>query len=388
METVERAIQLIKENVKPNAVVNETLAECLGLSLAADVFSPMDMPPFPQSAMDGYAVANKQAQYEVVGEVKAGDDASNLALKTGEAHRIFTGAMIPSNTEYVVIQEHVTVQGNKITVPTDYDYKFNIRPLGEQLKMGELAAKKGTTLTPGLIGFLATLGIVEVPVYKKPEITIIATGNELTKVGNDLAPGKIYESNTIMLQMALQSYGFSAKIHCVKDNLDNTLKTVADAIKDSDVVFLSGGISVGKYDFVHEVLERLEVQQVFYKIKQKPGKPLYFGIKGNTIVFGLPGNPAAALTSFYIYGLSAIAQKIGRKTDFIKEEEKLLTKAIEKPAGRTFFLKGKVKGEMVEVLSGQSSAMLSAFSDTDCFILLNQDKTNWAEGEAVKILKL
>lgn len=388
METVERAIQLVKENVKTNPMISEKLIDCLGLSLAEDIFSPIDMPPFPQSAMDGYVVSGKNTQYNVIGEIKAGDDASNLTLKTGEAFRIFTGAMIPSNAKYVIIQEHVNVQENKILIPSDYDFKFNIRPLGEQLKEGELAAKKGITLTPGLIGFLATLGMMNVSVYKKPEITIIATGNELTKVGKELAPGKIYESNTIMLQMALQSYGFLAKIHCVDDNLDNTLETVSKAINESDVVFLSGGISVGKYDFVHEVLERLKVKEVFYKIKQKPGKPLYFGIKGNTIVFGLPGNPAAALTSFYIYGLSAIAQKIGRNTDFIKEEEKRLTKAIEKPAGRTFFLKGKTNGEMVEVLSGQSSAMLSAFSDTDCFIMLNQDKTNWEAGDTVKVLKL
>ncbi len=388
METVERAIQLIKENVKTNPIISKNLVDCLGLSLAEDIFSPIDMPPFPQSAMDGYVVSGKETQYTVIGEIKAGDDASNLALKAGEAFRIFTGAMIPSNAKYVIIQEHVRVQENKILIPSGYDFKFNIRPLGEQLKEGELAAKKGTSLTPGLIGFLTTLGIMEVSVYKKPEITLIATGNELTKVGKELAPGKIYESNTIMLQMALQSYGFSAKIYCVEDNLDNTLETVSKAIKDSDVVFLSGGISVGKYDFVHEVLERLKVKEVFYKIKQKPGKPLYFGIKGNTIVFGLPGNPAAALTSFYIYGLSAIAQKIGRNTDFIKEEEKKLTKAIEKPAGRTFFLKGKTGGDLVEILSGQSSAMLSAFSDTDCFIMLNQDKTNWEAGDTVKVLKL
>jgi molybdopterin molybdotransferase len=188
--------------------------------------------------------------------------------------------------------------------------------------------------------------------------------------------------------MALQSFGFSADICSVKDDLDSTLKTVSAALKNSDVVFLSGGISVGKYDYVHEVLERLDVQQIFYKVKQKPGKPLYFGIKENTIVFGLPGNPAAALTSFYIYGLRAIAKKIARKTDFIKEDLKKLTEAIEKPANKTFFLKGKINEDKVEVLPGQSSAMLGAFSDTDCFILLNQDKTNWRKGDNVRVLKI
>src|SRR5690554_2381397 len=136
METVERAIQLIKENVKTNPIISKNLVDCLGLSLAEDIFSPIDMPPFPQSAMDGYVVSSKETQYTVIGEIKAGDDASNLALKAGEAFRIFTGAMIPSNAKYVIIQEHVRVQENKILIPSGYDFKFNIRPLGEQLKEG------------------------------------------------------------------------------------------------------------------------------------------------------------------------------------------------------------------------------------------------------------
>lgn len=390
MESVENAIQLIKENVDRHPVVKEKLEDCLGHSLAIDLISPINMPPFSQSAMDGYAVAGKQLEYSVIGEIKAGDDAGSIALKSGEAVRIFTGGMIPKGADFVIIQEHVSVKekDNKITVPLDYVHKTNIRPLGEQLKKGEVATKKGTTLTPGLIGFLTTLGIVEVEVYRKPTFSIIATGNELTEAGKTLAPGKIYESNALMLKMALQSYGFSANTYRVADDLQQTLKTVEKAINNSDVVFLSGGISVGKYDFVHEVLEQLGVEEIFYKVRQKPGKPLYFGQKKNTVVFGLPGNPAAALTSFYVYGLVAIAQKMGRKVDFLKEEEKQLTEAIEKPAGRTFFLKGKVNGNEVEILSGQSSAMLSAFSATDCFILLNQEATHWEKGATVKVLNL
>lgn len=388
MVTVEKARKYIEENILENPIKIETLGKSLGLVLAEDILSPINMPPFSQSAMDGYAVSNPSEKYIINGEIKAGDDASSITVKKGEAYRIFTGAMVPKNAKYVVIQEHVTKENNKLILPKDYQFRSNIRPLGEQIMKSDIAAKKGTLLNAGLIGYLTTLGITEVPVYKKPKISIIATGNELIEAGESLKPGKIYESNTLMLQMALEEYGFTSEVLKVKDDYEKTKAVISKVISENDLIFISGGISVGDYDFVHKSLLQLGVKEIFYKVKQKPGKPLYFGKHSSCFVFALPGNPAAALSSFYIYGLPAIAKMIGRDVPYLETDIKALMEDVEKPAGRTFFLKGKIINEEVKVLTGQSSAMLNAFTEADCLIELDQEKTEWKKGEKIKVLKL
>lgn len=388
MISVENAMQLIHKNVNRNPVVRKEISGCLGLVLAEDIHSSIDMPPFPQSAMDGYAVSFESQTYKVIGEIRAGDDASSFRIGKEEAYRIFTGAMIPKNTKFVVVQEAVERDGNHIKLKENYKFQSNIRLQGEQLFKNEIAAKKGSLLNAGLIGFLAMIGIREVLVYDKPKICVVATGSELSKPGEYLKPGKIYESNGIMLQMALVEYGFDAETMVVTDNLEQTKNELQKALKRYDLVFITGGISVGDYDFVYESLQHLGVEEVFYKVKQKPGKPLFFGKKGNTIVFGLPGNPAAALTSFYVYGLSAISGKIGRNENFVREAYKKLAEDIQTTEDKTFFLKGIQDDTEVKVSKGQSSAMLNGFTEANCFIILSQGKSEWKKGDEVKTLEL
>ena len=210
MITVEEALKIVESNSTPSKIRKKvSLANAIGFVLAEDVVSPIDMPPFRQSAMDGYAVRiHNSTQYEIIGELKAGDG-KRLSLHTGQAVRIFTGAPVPADADSIVIQEKTTIKEQQLQVHDEVLIQSNIRPKGEQIRKGEIALGKGVTLTPAAIGFLTTLGITDVSVFKKPSIGIIATGNELVEAGTKLEYGQIYESNSLMLLTALENLGYT-----------------------------------------------------------------------------------------------------------------------------------------------------------------------------------
>lgn len=386
MISVDLAFDRIKEAIKgPLEVVEMNIDDAIGFVLAKECISPISFPPFHQSAMDGYAIndAGQQLEFKVIGELKAGDSAENRTLQVGEACRVFTGSMLPTNTTAVVKQEDVTRNIDTIQLSGTISNQDNIRLCGEQINFGEVAVPKDTLLNPGAIGFLATLGVKNVSVYRKPEIAVIATGNELVSAGSELKSGQIYESNTSTLIAALSTFGFQATTFVVVDNYDLIKEQIEKAILENELVLITGGISVGDYDFVGQILADLKVDEKFYKVKQKPGKPLYFGTKGDTLIFALPGNPAAVLTSFYIYVLRALAGLIGRTTPFLGHRKVQLSTDFEKSARLTLFLKGEVKENQAVVLSAQSSAMLSSFINANCLIRLEEDKSSWKKGELV-----
>ena len=252
MITVEEAIKIIDLNSSLNQKTEQKkIALCEGFVLSEDITSPINMPPFRQSAMDGYAInMHESNKYSLLGEVKAGDS-KNPSLKKGEAVRIFTGAAVPDNANCVVMQEKVIRKKEEIEVQNKPLLQENIRPLGEQSKIGEVALKKGTRLNPAAIGFLTTLGITSAYVYKKPSIAVIATGNELVAPGQALKHGQIYESNSLMLSVALNKYGYpNNEIHKVPDDYPSTFELLKNTIENKDIVIISGGISVGDYDYV------------------------------------------------------------------------------------------------------------------------------------------
>lgn len=387
MVSVEEAFSMISEATNGLGVIEMELRNAIGFVLAEDYISTLSFPPFDQSAMDGYAVNNKDDQREflVVNELKAGDSASAITLRNGEACRIFTGAMLPINTIAVVKQEDVVRIDSTIQVERPIARGENIRLCGEQINDGEVAVLANTVLNPGAIGFLSTLGVKNVKVYRKPKIAIIATGNELITAGSKLEIGKIFESNTNTLISALSVYGFQATAEVVEDSYNLIRQKIEEAINSNDLVLITGGISVGDYDFVGKILHDLNVEEKFYKVKQKPGKPLFFGFKGETIVFALPGNPAAVLTSFYMYVLHALAGLTGRKTGYLTHKKVKLSVRFEKSPNLTFLLKGKIENDHVTILPAQSSAMLSSFIEADCLIRLNENKAIWEKDELVDV---
>ncbi|MFI1743374.1 molybdopterin molybdotransferase MoeA [Thalassobellus sediminis] len=390
MISVEDAIQLVKNNTKP--LLKETtkpVEKAGGYILFKDVYSPINMPPFRQSAMDGYALfLHESLSYSLIDEVKAGDNHQPI-LKQGEAVRIFTGAPVPDTANAIMMQEKVKNDGRKITIEHSINQETNIRPLGEQVKEGDIALKKGTKLTPAAIGYLTSLGITTVYVYKKPSIALVTTGNELIKAGQPLNYGQIYESNSTMLQNALYNLKFyDITLHKVEDDYEKTKSKLETVINENDLVIVTGGISVGDYDFVGKSLIELNTENIFYKVKQKPGKPLFFGKKEDTLIFALPGNPAAALSCFYVYVYIALQKMMNRNVIELPRIKAKSLSNFEKRGDRPQFLKAIYKENTVEILEGQNSSMLQTFALSNALVFVPETVSNISINDDVEVILL
>ena len=390
MISVEKASHILKTNIFPiHKTETLSILKAVDHVLFEDIYAPINMPPFPQSAMDGYALClHDSLEYDIKGEIKAGDNLKP-ELKTGDALRIFTGAPVPETGNAVVMQEKVTLHAQKITLNEPVTSGSNIRAIGEQIKKGDIALKKGTKLTPVSIGFLSSLGITEVSVYKHPSIAIIVTGNEIVEAGQPLAYGQIYDSNSVMLQITLNKLGYTnISMHKVDDKYTNTLNKLDDVINNNDLVLVSGGISVGDYDFVGKALQELHVKELFYKVNQKPGKPLFFGKKDDTVIFGLPGNPAASLSCFYIYVQTALQIMSGNMDFSLNRTNAISESKFIKHGDRAQFLKAIYKHGNVTILDGQSSSMLHTFALANALVYVPESRYTIEKNESVETILL
>ncbi|MCF8462049.1 MAG: molybdopterin molybdotransferase MoeA [Flavobacteriales bacterium] len=388
MTTVEEAKILVAQ-FNPNLktfVCN--VPSSSGMVLAEDVLSPIHMPPFAQSAMDGYALGDgsrvQGSTFKVVGEAAAGSGVS-FQLKQGEAVRIFTGAPVPATATAIVQQEWIERNENTITLQREVPDRMHIRSQGEQMQKGDVAIEKGTLITPATIGFLSMLGITTVPVFEKPKITVLVTGNELVSPGLELQYGQIFESNSTMLIAALAQEGVEAKSERVADNLDETIEKIGQAMAKSDIIILSGGISVGDHDHVRTALAELRVNEEFYKVAQKPGKPIFFGTKGQKAVFALPGNPAASLSCFYEYVLPVVRKFYGHQDIHLPSFKLPIADGVIRKMDRAQFLKAKVENGKVHVLEGQSSAMLNTFALSNAQVYIPANSQELKQGDFVEV---
>ena len=386
MISVSEALDLIKTHSSQLPKVKIPLRDSYGCFLAEEQIAPISSPSFRQSAMDGYAFRSGEIyELEVIGECKAGD-AQEFDLQENQAVRIFTGARVPDQADTVIMQEHVEVNGGKISIQKMPEKTTNVRAIGEQVQVGEQLLPAGTKITESIIGFLAGFGINDVLVFNKPKITLIVTGNELQEAGSPLKPGCIYESNAVMLESALKSRGFdSVQILKVADDLEATKKTVAQGL-EADVLLLSGGISVGDYDFVNEALQANGVQEIFYKVNQKPGKPLWFGKKGDKLVFALPGNPASSLTCFLIYALSALKIMLGNPDVDLNFQTGVLKHRTFNKFGKTLFILGTEKNGELDIYPKQASSMLISYALGNALVLIPENLEVLEAGESVQFL--
>jgi molybdopterin molybdotransferase len=387
MITVARAWTLIKEHVMTLAAVKVNLKEAGGLVLAQDIIASKDVPSFSQSNMDGYTFCfNENNQpYTIVGEVAAG--ASQIkAIEKGTAVRIFTGALVPEGADTVLMQEKAKIDGVVLTVLDEKIKKGDhVRAIGSEIKKGERALTKGMILKPAAIGFIAGMGIEKVMVYPAPRIGILVTGNELQTVGSDLKEGQVYESNSYTLMAALEALNIKEiKVKQVKDDLVQITNELNSLIKETDIVLMTGGVSVGDYDFTLMAFDNCQVKTVFHKIKQKPGKPLLFGLKAEKIIFGLPGNPSSVLTCFYEYVLPAI-EKLTYQTVSLKAIQAPIAHTFKKLQGLTHFAKAMYDGENVTLLTGQESYKFASYAVANCLAILPEEVEEITKGTIIHI---
>lgn len=390
METmihVQKAKELIAESIKPPEPVSVRLTDAIGLVLAEDVFSPYDIPAYPQSSMDGYAFAFEEGKltYVLDGEMAAGSN-HQFQLKPGFAVRIFTGAAVPSGADTVLMQEKSAVQDGHLQL-TDLLLKKgdNFRQAGSEIQKGAKALPKGHSLNAASIGFLAGMGISSVMAYPKPRVAILVTGNELQLPGKPLEYGQVYDSNSLTLKACLsQLYINGVDIFSCGDDLFQLQSILENALQRADLILMTGGVSVGDYDFTMDAFESCGVKKVFHKVRQKPGKPLLFGTKEEKLVFGLPGNPASVLTCFYEYVIPAIG-RLMHSPIAIECKQVPLEHDHQKPEGLTHFLKAWYNGQTISLQKGQESYKLSSYAASNCLAVFPEGETTFQKDQLIEV---
>jgi molybdopterin molybdotransferase len=384
--SVEQARALIAASVsRVHAAVKE-LMDSAGLAIAEDIFSPLDLPAFDQSSMDGYAIYAEdiKRQLPVQGIIAAGHAQPEI-LERNHAMRIFTGAPLPAGSDTIVMQEKVIVHSTGIQITDPHIEKgTHVRKRGSEIKKYELVIKKGTVITAPIAGLIASLGLNTVKVYPRLSVSIIATGNELQVPGIPLLPGQVYESNNSFLMAALRPFAEAIKSATyVEDDLEIMERELSLIINNYELIIITGGVSVGDYDFVRRAADLAGIHCKFHRVKQKPGKPLYFGTKENKIIFGLPGNPASVVSCFYEYVLPAVRYMLHLP------QEELLTARLKddfkKVKGLTQFLKAYFADGEVEILEAQESYRLRSFATANCLVALDENRLTYDKGELVTV---
>ncbi len=376
------------------------LNEISGRILYQDMRSEINIPPLDNSAMDGFAlrwIDTKGASQDnpvalhICGEIQAGGPFRNARVARYSTVRIMTGAPLPDGADAVIPVENTEEDAIKgmIAVFKELQLHENIRFAGEDIKAGQIVLKKGTTLRSAEIGLLASLNISEVPVYQRPRVAIISTGDEIAEVGSELKAGQIRNSNAYTLSSEIKKYnGIPRYIGIARDSLSITKELFSEAL-EYDIVISSGGVSMGKYDLVKEVLVELGVDISIETIKMKPGKPLIFGSKANTLVFGLPGNPVSTMVSFIEFVRPALLKMSGALNLKKPEIFAIAENDINKKKGRTEFLRGVfsiINGIVhVSTTGPQGSGILRSMSDANCLIMMSEDSAGCKKGERVLI---
>lgn len=395
--SVNQARALIREFLIPVATVESlALRSTLGRVVAEDIISPCNVPNHNNSAMDGYAYNAEDAATEgettlhVIGTAFAGRPFAGTINK-GECVRIMTGAVLPQGADTVIMQERTQVSGYSLTFNNPPVRAMNVRYSGEDLRKGQVVLPAGHIMRPADLGMVASLGIGEIKVFRKLRVAFFSTGDELISIGQPLSEGQIYDSNRYTLFGMLTRLGVEViDMGVIGDNPQRLETALINAAASADVVITSGGVSVGEADFMKQLLEK-HGQVLFWKIAMKPGRPLAYGKVGNAHYFGLPGNPVAAMVSFYQFVREALLILMGQQNP---PQQPLLTvtctEPIKKLAGRTEFQRGQLfidpDGEWkVRPTGNQSSGILRSMSEANCFITLPMEVGNLPAGTQVQV---
>ena len=400
MLNYEDARDLVFQNVKPLGKCTLPLIESQGLALSDDILAPHGMPSFDNSGVDGYAVQAKDLAeaslvnpvlLENLGYIAAGDLGIEK-MHSGQCMQIATGSSLPKGANSVVMKEDIKIEGSKIRFTRLIQEKENVRYRGEDIPEGDRIIPTGTVIGPAQIATLATFGFSQVPLHRVPKVSIVSTGSELIDVIGQPSGGQIRESNRFMLAgMVRQEYCEILKISMVPDLPELLNEAFEEALK-ADVTLICGGMSVGEKDFAKHLLKDLGVEEIFWKIKFKPGKPLFFGHRGKTKVFGLPGNPASSYVLFEEFVRPALRKMMGRRV----LEENMVKATLEIPITKTYsrlhFMRGLLHEEngefRVRPLKFQGSHSIGSLVASNALIRVEADSPSIPAGNKVFVRPL
>jgi molybdopterin molybdotransferase len=399
MISVEEALERILAQITPLPVTSVPLPQALGLVLAEDVIAQEDIPPFANSAMDGFALLSKDSQprdgqpprLRITGEVAAGYVADH-AVEEGTTMRIMTGAPVPPGAD-TVIQVELTRSENPewVEIQQAVPPGNNIRPAGEDMRRGQKILSRGSEIGPWEIGVLATLGWATVPVIQRPRVAILSTGDEVIDVSEPLSPGKIRNSNGYLLEAAAQRVGAEPhRLGVARDTIESLREKFSDAVT-YDLIITSGGVSVGDFDLVKDIMrEQGEIN--FWRINMRPGKPVAFGQIGGVLLLGLPGNPVSAAVTFELFARPVIRKMMGHTRLFRPQIEVLVEDGVSDVAMRRHYVRARVEwrdGRFVAHTTGnQGSHITTSLLNANALVIVPEGGVEVHPGDTAKAIML
>lgn len=391
--TFEEAQARVLEHVRPLPGEPVALADAAGRVVVEAARAAVDLPPFASSAMDGFAVraADLPGTLPVVAEVAAGRPAPR-ALGAGEAMTISTGGVVPEGADAVVPVEYVVRHDNDVGIPEALEQGANVRPRGGDVPAGDVVVETGVRLGAAQLGALGAAGIPAVVCARVPRVVVLATGTELARPGEPLGPGQVYEANSVMLAAALAAVGAAVEVLPAVADDEAAHRAALERGLAADVLVTSGGVSVGPHDLVRRIEAELGVEELFWRVAIKPGKPVSFGVRGATLVFGLPGNPVSSLVGCELFVKPAVRALQGLRDPLPRFEPGRLGRAARRNPARDDFMRARSRldrdGVALEPLSGQDSHMIVRAAAADALVHVPRGDGELPAGAPVQWLRL
>ncbi len=391
--TLEEAQSRILARIRPLQPESVQTSVAVGRVTAGEVRARVDLPPFPSSAMDGFAVRSLDlpGTLLVAGEVAAGSP-SRRPLVAGETFAISTGGVVPDGADAVVPVEYVVTLDNHVEFPAPVAVGANVRPRGGDVAAGDVVVPAGVRVAAAQLGALAAAGVSEFRCFRRPRVAVLVTGSELATLGAPLAPGQVYEANGVMLAAALAATGADVEQAPAVPDDEAAHREALELGLAADVLVTSGGVSVGEHDLVRGIEAELGVEEVFWRVAIKPGKPLSFGVRGETLVFGLPGNPVSALVGCELFVKPALRALQGLAEPLPRFEPGKLAASLQRNDARDELVRARSRldrdGVALEPVTGQESHMIARAAAADALVHVPRGEGVLAAGETVSWLRL
>jgi molybdopterin molybdotransferase len=391
--TLEEAQERVMHAARPLPAERVPVVEAGGRVSAEEVRAEVDLPPFASSAMDGFAVHTPDlpGELQIAGESAAGRP-FEARLEPGCAVSISTGAVVPEGADAVVPIERVVIQDNSVEISQPVKPGAHVRPRGGDVTVGEVVVNAGERLTPARLAAAAACGVAELPCVRRPRVAVLATGSELVDPGDSLGPGQIYETNSLMLSSELAAAGADVVVEPRVADDEQELREALERGLAADILVTSGGVSVGEHDLVRAAERELGVAEVFWRVSIKPGKPVSFGVRGDTLVFGLPGNPVSALVGCELFVKPALRALQGLPEPLPRFEPGQLAAGLRRNEERDEFVRARSRVDadavVLEPVTGQESHMIVRSAAADALVHIPRGNGELAAGSSVRWLRI